>query len=107
MARSLFIQDPGFEALLARSTGLRRVLEGYAQEIAGHAQQLVPVREGDLRDSIEADVQLETEGGFVGRVNVFHYTAHWVEFGTVRTRAQPFLRPAAEMVLGPLEDTDR
>lgn len=107
MARLIFVQDPTLEPLLRRSTGLRRVLRGYAEDIAELARIEVPVREGDLRDSIEADVALEPDDGYVGRVNAFHFTAHWIEFGTVRTRPRPFLRPATEIVLGPLEDTDR
>lgn len=98
-----FELDPNFEPLMRRSTGLRNVISAYAEEVAGVARGLAPRRNDDLRNSIEAEVGLD-QNGILGRVNAHDFKAHWIEFGTVRTPAQPYLRPAAEQVLGPLLD---
>jgi HK97 gp10 family phage protein len=84
---------------------MRRVLKARAQPIAEKARQLVPVDEGDLRDSIVVSTKLaksqkktnkkehrdEVEM-FVGPDN--RPQAHWMEFGTFKDQAQPFMRPS-------------
>lgn len=83
---------------------LRRVAKKALEPILDRAQQLVPVDEGRLRDSIvigtrltsrarRADRQEPREGVrlFVGTAN---RNAVPREFGTVRSRATPFMRPA-------------
>lgn len=77
-----------------------------ADEIVGMAQRLVPVATGKLRDSIgwtwgeapKGAMRLATVAGkgpsdlrltvYAGSSDAFY--ARWVEFGTVKTPAQPF-----------------
>lgn len=73
------------------------------EPIAEEARRLVPVDSGDLRDSIAISNTL-ADGGANGRAvyvgpvragdgkNVFY--AHFIEFGTIKMRAYPFLAPA-------------
>ena len=80
-------------------------LEAEAEKIAQDAKQRVPVRTGNLRDSIE--VVPYNEPGFVGfrvvadaRSLTGKYNApyaHMVEYGSVHNEpARPFLVPALE-----------
>lgn len=78
-----------FEALLRAS--LRRALEKVGLVAEGYAKRLCPVDTGRLRNSITHEV--EGESAYIG-TNV-EYAPH-VEMGTSRTKAQPFLRPAAQ-----------
>ena len=96
-----FDPDPKFEEEMRRSPDLRAHLEQLAKAAAERAQQLVPVKTGALRDSIEGVVDYD-QRGFVGRVDAHDFKAGWVEFGTVRRAARPFLRPAIEAEVGPL-----
>lgn len=98
-----FDVDPNFEEELLHSPFARDLVEELADRAAERARQIVPVESGDLRDSIEGDVVLDSRG-FTGRVNAFDWKAHFVEFGTVRRRARPFIRPAVEAEVGPLHD---
>lgn len=86
---------------------IRPALEKSADEIAALARRLVPVDSGDLRDSIgwtwgtapRGAISLGTvKAGdltitvYAGNSEAFY--ARWVEFGTVKTSAQPFFYPA-------------
>ncbi|WP_196258570.1 HK97-gp10 family putative phage morphogenesis protein [Pelagibacterium limicola] len=90
---------------------LRREMEKSAQEIVNMARRLVPVDEGDLRDSIgwtwgnapEGAMTLgEVRGGrgkgnlritiYAGNSKAFW--ARWVEFGTKKMRARPYFFPS-------------
>lgn len=96
-----FKLDPKFDDELVRSPELRGHLEKLAKNAADRAKQLVPVDTGDLQDSIEGVVDFDRRG-FVGRVDAHDFKAKWIEFGTVRRPARPFLRPALEAEVGPL-----
>lgn len=61
-----------------------------ADMTAARAQQIVPVRTGTLQRSIT----VTKEGLMVYSVGSIIFYAPFVEFGTSRMRAQPFLRPA-------------
>jgi HK97 gp10 family phage protein len=79
--------------------GLPQVREGVtavADDIAGEARRLAPVRTGQLRDSITTrrTVRKGEEGDTV-RVEANTYYAQFVELGTRNMAARPFLRPAA------------
>jgi HK97 gp10 family phage protein len=67
-----------------------------AEQTAKSARVLVPVRTGALRASIRAE---RTPGGYAVRAGggAVDYAAY-VEFGTRRMAAQPYLRPALESV---------
>lgn len=73
-------------------------------QIERDAKKGAPVDTGNLRASIESEVHLEdadTVAGFVG-TNVEY--APFVELGTSRMGAQPFLRPAVEENRDLIED---
>ncbi|MHB1001279.1 MAG: HK97-gp10 family putative phage morphogenesis protein [Armatimonadota bacterium] len=70
-------------------TGLDERMDEVAQAIADEAKSLAPVRTGALRDSIEW-IKIGDER-FVGAGVPY---AMQVEYGTSRSQAQPFLRPA-------------
>lgn len=98
-----FDVDPSFEEELLHSPFVLELVREKAEAAAKRAREIVPVESGDLRDSIQGDVVLESRG-FIGRVNAFDWKAHFVEFGTSRRRARPFIRPAVEAEVGPLRD---
>lgn len=60
-----------------------------AETIADHARRVVPVKTGHLKSTIKA-----TKDG----VEVTADYAAAVELGTARRAAQPFIRPAIEML---------
>jgi len=63
------------------------------KELEGEAKRLVPVRSGELRDSITGEVATEgNEVVVLASSPVEH--AGFVEYGTSRQRPQPYLRPA-------------
>lgn len=61
-----------------------------ADELVAFQKRLVPVDDGDLRDSIQ-----KRDGKHELSVEVFteDFKARWQEFGTVKMRAQPFFYP--------------
>lgn len=63
-------------------------------DIKAHAQTNCPVDTGQLRASIYG----RTEGALSGRVFTGTEYAEYVEYGTTKMGAQPFLSPAAETV---------
>lgn len=84
---------------------LRRSLTKAAEPVRDAAQQNVPVRTGELRDSLAVATRLtpsqrrlQTRAGgvvvYVGASWPQGAHAHLVEFGTAHSAAQPFLRPA-------------
>jgi HK97 gp10 family phage protein len=95
----------------------RAALRAGGQLIVEEARRLVPVDTGDLRDSIavtddrDARVYGKVNGAdvsvFVGPVGSTEegdvYYARFVEFGTRRHGAQPFMRPAIAAKRGDAE----
>lgn len=67
------------------------VVERYAALIVEEAQRLAPVRTGELRASLHAEVSAMM-AEIVSDTNHSSY----VEYGTARAPSQPFLRPAVE-----------
>lgn len=106
MAGAHFEEDPNFRGELLRSAEIRAVLEEKATAAAKTASRLAPddprTSGADLHSSIVADVEL-TARGYAARVAALDFKAGWYEFGSSRTRARPFLRPAVEEEVGPLE----
>lgn len=78
------------------SQGIRRAIDRALEEIGlaaeGYAKRACPVDTGNLRNSITHAVEPGEDAVYVG-TNVEY--APYVEMGTRRTAAQPFLRPAA------------
>ncbi len=76
----------------AKDDAIERALEVIGLKAEGYAKILCPVDTGRLRNSIT-----HTRGGKETEIigtNVEY--APYVEFGTQRTKAQPFLKPAAQ-----------
>lgn len=69
-----------------------RALETIGLLAEGYAKRACPVDTGNLRNSITHAVESGEDAVYVG-TNVEY--APYVEMGTRRTAAQPFLRPAA------------
>jgi len=98
------------ESMASRNRVIRRPLSNALTPISKEAKRAVPKREGFLKRSIIKKVKAFRDGiwGGVGPSTDQKFTrvdssgkksipskyAPLVEFGTMRTRAQPFLRPA-------------
>jgi HK97 gp10 family phage protein len=65
-----------------------------AEAIEQEAKARVTVASGDLRDAIHTEVDGDDVYVMAGDDDVFY--GHFVEFGTTRTPARPFLVPALE-----------
>jgi HK97 gp10 family phage protein len=87
---SVKFQDNSAEILKAYEQARERSLEIIGLTAEKYAKQIVPVDTGRLRNSITHAV--EGKDVFVGSAT--SYAAH-VEYGTIKQKAQPFLRPAA------------
>ncbi len=78
-----------------------RALRAGAKPIVAEAKRLVPVKTGELRDSIIVVGERRRKGDNE-RVVVIGFKmpgsrrAHLTEFGTVHAPAQPFMRPALD-----------
>jgi HK97 gp10 family phage protein len=92
---SVVVDLTQLDALIATLTVKIEVLiEKYLILIEDDAKHLVPVATGALRDSITHT--LEALAGEVTAGNDTVDYAQYVEYGTARAAAQPFLRPAFE-----------
>lgn len=101
-----FVVDPGFERDLMRSGFVHDLLEDEAEEVALLAAELAPddpsTTAPDLPSSIGAEVVM-TDTGWVGRVVAADFKSAWYEEGASGVAARPFLRPALERLVGPVE----
>jgi len=80
----------------AKAQGRRKVGGKYQRVSDPDAKAGVPVRSGELQRSIEKKV--EDKGvKVIGSVYTDSPYANFVEFGTSRMRARPFMRPAIEL----------
>lgn len=77
----------------AARNAVERALEAVGLQAEGYAKMLCPVDTGNLRNSITHTTEPSDRSAYIG-TNVEY--APYVEYGTSRTKAQPFLRPAAE-----------
>jgi HK97 gp10 family phage protein len=77
---------------------VHRQLESWAETVKILAKQLVPVRTGHLRDSIYAKIS-----EWVAEIGSEATYALFVELGTRRMRAKPYLFPAMQEHLPRLE----
>jgi len=94
------ILRPDFERAILRSTDVEGFLQELADEAAEYAKDSAAYRSGHLEGGIEAQVVLSDDsGGLVGRVVSKDFKSLWLELGTRRTRAQPYLLPALEAVV--------
>ena len=77
---------------------IAEALNKKALRIVRQAKQLAPVDTGRLRSSITAEL-IRSDGRPKDVVGTNVEYAPFVEFGTSKQPAQPFLRPAAQQVL--------
>lgn len=73
----------------------KRVVSKTAFDLEAHAKSVVPVDTGLLRMSIFTRFR---QGGFVAEVGPSTHYAIYVEYGTKRMAARPYMRPAVEKV---------
>lgn len=77
----------------AARDAVERALEAVGLQAEGYAKMLCPVDTGNLRNSITHTTEPSDRSAYIG-TNVEY--APYVEYGTSRTKARPFLQPAAE-----------
>jgi len=80
-------------------------LEKAGEVVADRARQNVPVQTGTLKDSIrvtrlKGDPKLNIRVYAGNRKKGGAFYAHMVEYGTVKMRARPYLRPALNAAKG-------
>lgn len=89
---SYSFNDNTDEVLNAMRGSIERALTRIGLSAEGYAKKECPVDTGNLRNSITHEVVQSEKAAHIG-TNVEY--AAYVELGTVRTKAQPYLRPAA------------
>lgn len=80
---------PGAIEALVRSRPVQADLERRADNVLRVQQNLCPVDTGRLKASLK-----KTKTGDGWRIGTDLYYAGYVEFGTRRMRAQPYIRPS-------------
>lgn len=85
-------KDNTDEVLKGLSDAVERSLTRIGLEAEGYAKKECPVDTGNLRNSITNEVQSSEKAVYIG-TNVEY--AAYVELGTTRTKAKPYLKPAA------------
>lgn len=98
------VDAPGLRRFASQVPQVRETVQAVADQIAATARRLAPVghdtrhghRPGELRDSIGTErVIRKGEEGDTVRVVARVFYAQFVELGTRRMTAEPFLRPAS------------
>lgn len=79
------------EAGSATRAAAEKAVSEEANATRDDARRLAPVKTGELRRSIRAEAE-----GLTGDVKARARHATFVEHGTYRDKAQPFMRPAAD-----------
>lgn len=92
MAVQFQTKDNSDEIKTALANAIPPALEAVGITAEGYAKLLCPVDTGRLRNSISHAVDEKEKTVYIG-TNVEY--APYVELGTSRTKAQPFLKPAA------------
>lgn len=85
------IIDHSDEYIRAKNAAISKALEKIGLKAEGYAKLICPVDTGRLRNSI-SHTQADQDTEIIG-TNVEY--APYVELGTQRQRAQPYLKPAA------------
>lgn len=91
MAIQFRITDNSDQVIQELDRGVPAAMEKVGLVAEGYAKRECPVDTGNLRNSIAHAVQ-----GKVAYIGTNVEYGPYVEMGTSRTRAQPFLRPAAQ-----------
>lgn len=104
---SRVVLHPDFERQLSRSPEMLAVLGKAAANIAKEARRIAP-REAALppgrrrhyADTISSAAGIDEHGEPVGRINAFHFTSLFIEFGTVHNPPYAPLRRALDGMRG-------
>ena len=80
----------------ASRENLRTAVKKNANALRKAIKDRAPVDTGNLRDSIAARFEKDGLGADVGPTRPKGSHAHFLEFGTVKMPARPFITPAAE-----------
>lgn len=94
-----FIPNPVLEAEWHASAEAYAMMTGIGERILSIATAIAPVDTGTLARSIEMFVGEDGSGHLEVMVGSSLRYAGFVEFGTSRTPAQPYLRPALDQVV--------
>ena len=89
---SVKVNDNTDAVLKELDNAMERALTRIGLAAEGYAKKEAPVDTGNLRNSITHAEEIKEKATYVG-TNVEY--APFVELGTSRSRAQPYLRPAA------------
>jgi len=82
-----------------------KVTVEYAEKAAQKMRDTVPIDQGDVLDSIDADSMPTIGMGSVyADAGPGHFVARFLENGTVKMSPRPFVGPAADQILGPFAD---
>ena len=73
---------------------IHNIVENAGDNMVSYAQGIVPVRTGNLMASIFSEVDPDDLSIALGATADY---ASFIEYGTVKMRAQPFLQPAADI----------
>lgn len=94
---SIEVDTRELKSLIRRVEGIDEIINDLASEQAlQEAQRRVPVLSGDLRKTIRREVRGKSWALIAGGDGVTY--AIWVEFGTSRAAAQPFMLPALNSI---------
>ena len=92
MSISVSVDTSKLDAIIAKLPGNRdKIVKAAAFHILGEARKRAPVATGALRDNSEV-----TDGDGYKNVEFHQEYAAYVELGTHKMAAQPFLTPAVE-----------
>jgi HK97 gp10 family phage protein len=94
----VFDRTAEFKGIARAQAG--QIVAATARTIEGAAKQRAPVDTGALKNSIQA----QQRAAFHWEVTVGVEYGPYVEYGTSRAPAQPFLTPAVEGARGPFAD---
>lgn len=89
---SVTIKDNTDEVCDGIGSALERALTRIGLQAEAYAKKACPVDTGNLKNSITNEVVMSEKAAYIG-TNVEY--APYVELGTRKSRAQPFLEPAA------------
>lgn len=95
-----FIPNPLMRQAWQADPEANAMIDRVGEDVAEAARGNAPVDTGALRDSIQS--QASEEGGAEPSADIVADVpyAAFVEFGTYKDAAQPFLRPALDEVVG-------
>lgn len=83
------------EIVDAMKPNIERIVKAHTLDLEARAKSMVPVKTGALRRSIHS---VFSNNGMTGTVGPSVLYGKFVEFGTRRMGARPYMRPAAEIV---------